>query len=89
MWEEYSGSIEDSREYHERYHRAVNHPIRRRILKLVSGGIKNLDEIAEKLKISREQLEYHVKVLEWGFCVERRGDVLELTKEGEVVEHLD
>ncbi|MFN3384670.1 MAG: winged helix-turn-helix domain-containing protein [Archaeoglobaceae archaeon] len=86
-WKEFSKSIELSREYHERYHRAIANPIRREILKLIRRGLGE-DEIAKYLKISLPELEYHIQVLIRGFCVERRGGELRLTKEGEVVDHI-
>ncbi len=89
MWEKFSGSIESSRVYHERYHKAVNHPLRRKILKLIADGVSTEDEILRKLRISRSELDYHLRVLEWGFCVRRKDGRLELTKEGEVVEYLE
>ena len=89
MWDEYSGSIESSRIYHERYHKAVNHPLRRRILKLIAEGVRDERGLMERLGISKSELDYHLRVLEWGFCVKRRSGRLELTKEGEVVEYLE
>ncbi len=86
-WEKYSSTIEDSRIYHERYHKAVANPLRKRILKLISKG-KSLGEIQNELGLTAEQLEYHLKILEWGFCIKRNGDSIVLTKEGEVVDHL-
>ncbi|WP_290902491.1 helix-turn-helix domain-containing protein [Ferroglobus sp.] len=86
-WSEFSGSVEKSREYHKRYHIAVNNKLRRKILKLIKEG-KSYEEILKELGISKEDFEYHLKILEWGFCIVRRGDRLELTKEGEVVEYI-
>lgn len=86
-WEKFSSSIELSREYHERYHKAVANPIRREILKLIRRGLSE-EEIAKSLKISLSELEYHVQVLQHGFCVEKRDGKLVVTKEGEVVDHI-
>ncbi|MCS7144468.1 MAG: helix-turn-helix domain-containing protein [Archaeoglobaceae archaeon] len=86
-WEEYSGSIEKSKEYHERYHRAVNHPIRKEILKLILKGLSE-DEIAKILKLSRSEFDYHLQVLIQGFCVKRVDGKLVVTQEGMVVEFL-
>uniref|UniRef100_A0A7J2TJ81 ArsR family transcriptional regulator n=1 Tax=Archaeoglobus fulgidus TaxID=2234 RepID=A0A7J2TJ81_ARCFL len=84
-WKEFSGSIELSREYHERYHRAIASPVRRKILKLLALGFSE-DEIMKELGISRSELDYHIKVLIRGFCVEKIGERFVLTKEGKVVE---
>ncbi len=48
-----------------------------------------MQEIAEELKIGFSELEFHLKVLEWGFCIEREGEKIKITKEGKVVEYLD
>jgi len=84
-WEKFSGNIEKSRIYHQRYHRAVSNPIRRKILELIACG-KNLDDIKNELGLKSEELEYHLRVLESGFCIRRDGDEVFITKEGEVVE---
>ncbi len=86
-WEKYSGSIESSRVYHERYHKAVSNPKRKKILKLISEG-KNEEEILKELGISKKELEYHLKILEWGFCIEKKDGKFVLTKEGEIVDYL-
>jgi len=87
-WSKHSESIEKSREYHKRYQIAINSPIRRKILKLVKDG-KNLDEIKKELSLNEKQLDYHLKILEWGFCIERDGKRVEITKEGMVVDHIE
>jgi len=86
-WEKFSSNIEDSRVYHERYHRAVANPKRKRILQLIAKG-KGVDEIMRELGISWRELQYHLQILEWGFCIERRNGKWVLTKEGEVVDYL-
>ena len=87
-WSKYSDSIEKSREYHKRYQIAVNNPIRRQILKLLLKG-KKLNIIKHELNLSDSQLEYHLKILEWGFCIEREGEDIRVTKEGTVVNFLE
>ncbi len=86
-WEEFSDSIEKSRIYHERYHRAVSNPVRKRILKLIAMG-KDEDEIMKELNISRKELDYHLRILEWGFCIVKEEGKWRITKEGEVVDYL-
>ena len=87
-WSKYSDSIEKSREYHKRYQIAVNNPVRRRILKLLLEG-KKLNTIKRELNLSDSELEYHLKILEWGFCIERDGEEVRVTKEGMVVDYLE
>ncbi len=86
-WEEYSDSIEKSRVYHERYHKAVANPVRKEILKMIAEG-KSEEEIMEKLKLSKKELDYHLKILEWGFCIEKKDGGWKITKEGEIIEYL-
>ena len=86
-WSEYSDSIEKSREYHKRYLIAVNNATRRKILKLLLEG-KELNTIKRELNLTDSQLEYHLKILEWGFCIER-GDKITVTKEGMVVKYIE
>jgi len=86
-WEKYSDSIEKSRIYHERYHKAVANPVRKEILKMIAEG-KSEEEIMEKLNLSKKELDYHLKILEWGFCIERKDGGWKITKEGEIIEHL-
>ncbi len=87
-WSEYQESIEKSREYQKRYQIAVNNPLRRRILKLISEG-KELNAIKNELNLDDKELEYHLKILEWGFCIERNGKEVRLTKEGSVVKYIE
>ena len=89
-WVEFSDTIEKSREYHERYHKAVNNPIRKKILKLLKEE-KSYDEIIDALNLDEKNFEYHLKLLEWGFCIERdKKDrkKIKITKEGEIVNYL-
>ncbi|WP_457590392.1 winged helix-turn-helix domain-containing protein [Geoglobus sp.] len=87
-WSKHSDTLEKSREYHKRYQIAVSSPLRRKILRLVKDG-RNEDEIKRELGLDDRQLEYHLKVLEWGHCIDRSGGRLEITKEGMVVDYLD
>ncbi len=86
-WDEYSGSIEKSRIYHERYHKAVANPVRKEILRLIAEGFDE-EKIMKKLNLTKKELDYHLKILEWGFCIERSGDGWKITKEGEIIEYL-
>lgn len=86
-WEEFSGSIDKSRVYHERYHKAVANPVRKKILRMISEG-KSEEDIMSELRISRKELDYHLKILEWGFCIERDENGWKITKEGEIIDYL-
>lgn len=87
-WSKHSDTLEKSREYHKRYQIAVSNPLRRKILKLVKEG-KSKEEIRNALGLDERQLEYHLKILEWGYCIDRSEGRLEITKEGLVVDYLD
>jgi len=60
----------------------------REVLKLLLKG-KKLNTIKYELNLSDSQLEYHLKILEWGFCIERKGGDIKVTKEGTVVKFLE
>ena len=73
--------------------RAIQHPVRRDILRAMERGLATLEEFEEELGIEPKVLGWHLKTLEHGFCVERigEGDSLRfaLAKEGKIVGYLD
>jgi len=85
-------SSKETREYHLRYLRAVNSPLRRRILRALKEGDITVDALQSRTGLDRKALEWHLGILEHGFCVEK--EVVEgavhyrLTKEGEVVDYV-
>ena len=40
------------------------------------------------LSLTRKQLNYHLKVLEWGFCIEKVGKEWVVTKEGRIIDKI-
>jgi DNA-binding transcriptional ArsR family regulator len=87
------GSMEETKERHLRYLRAMNNPIRRTILRELKGGSTTLEELKTGTSIDEKTLGWHLDILEWGYCVEKqikddRAYYL-LTKEGSVVDYLD
>lgn len=86
-------SMEETKERHRRYLRAINNPIRRRILRSIEKGNTTLASISEDTGIDEKTLNWHLRILEDGFCVEKTtaGDQerYSLTQEGLVVEYLD
>jgi predicted transcriptional regulator len=86
-WKEYSQTLEKSKEYHKRYHIAVSSPLRRKILKLIAEG-EEPGKICQNLNLTMKQLQYHLKILEHGFCIRREDDKITLTKEGEVIYYI-
>ena len=86
-------SMEETREYHARYLTAVNSPIRRNILRAIRRGHTTIEALHSDTGLSPEVLEWHLSILEHGFCVEKTiidGKlVYKLTKEGTVVDYTD
>jgi len=85
--------VEKTREYHLRYLRAVNNPIRRKILWVLREGEATIEILQSKMSLDAETLEWHLRMLEDGFCVEKEeknGETFyKLTKEGMVVEYME
>lgn len=85
--------MEETKEYHRRYLRAVNNPLRREILRALKDEDASIETLRSITGLEEGVLEWHLDVLEHGFCVEktvRDGAVIyKLTQEGEVVDFLD
>lgn len=85
--------MEETKEYHVRYLRAVNNPLRREILRALKEGEGTMEALGEKTGLEAKALEWHLDILEHGFCVEkeeRGGEVVYvLTQEGMVVDYVD
>jgi DNA-binding transcriptional ArsR family regulator len=88
-----SKSIEETRQYHTRYLRAINSPVRREILRALKKGYATIEDLQSSTGLDKIDLEWHLSVLEQGFCVERgikQGKpVYRLTQEGKVVDRLE
>lgn len=86
-------SMEETKEYHVRYLRAVNSPLRREILRALKEGESTIVALGERTGLDAKALEWHLNILEHGFCVEkedRDGDVVyAITQEGMVVDYVD
>ncbi len=86
-------SMEETKEYHIRYLRAVNSPVRRDILRALKSGPSNIDDLKARTGLDEQKLGWHLSLLEHGFCVEKEERegmlVYTLTQEGEVVDYTD
>jgi DNA-binding transcriptional ArsR family regulator len=86
-------SMEETKERHKKYLRAINNPMRRNILRSIEEGNRNIKSISEDTKIDEKTLDWHLRILEDGYCVEKIkvGDQEKyiLTKEALVVDYLD
>jgi len=86
-------SVAETRRRHALYLKAVNHPLRRRILKALREGEATLEELKARTGLDEQALKWHLAVLEQGFCVERVGEggrlLYRLTEEGRVIDYLE
>ncbi len=82
-------SEEETKLYHQRYLRAMNNPLRRKILRVLNDGKISFEDLAIKTGLDKFALEWHLGVLEKGFCVEKESYegkfFFWLTQEGKVV----
>jgi DNA-binding transcriptional ArsR family regulator len=87
------GSMEETKERHQRYLRAMNSPVRRTILRELKNSSATLEELKTRTNIDEKTLSWHLDILEWGYCVEKQTKddhvYYLLTKEGLVVDYVD
>lgn len=87
-----SDSIEETREYHARYLRAINNPLRREILKALKEEHATIEQLQSITGLGKGALKWNLDILENGFCVEKDDKegklVYRLTQEGKVVDYL-
>ena len=62
-------SMEETKEYHVRYLRAVNNPIRRDILRVLKDGDATIEILQSKTGLDPKTLEWHLSILEYGYCL--------------------
>ncbi len=88
-----SGTLEETRERHRRYLRAINSPVRRGILRALKDGHRSAEALAKATGLDAKTLGWHMELLVYGYCVEKRqtdeGEVYALTREGQVVDFMD
>ncbi|UCG36785.1 MAG: helix-turn-helix domain-containing protein [Candidatus Bathyarchaeota archaeon] len=86
-------TIEETREYHTRYLRAVNNPLRRRILRALRENGATVEDLQDELGMDPHFLRWHLDILERGLCIEKtvkgRKTAYRLTQEGRVVDWLE
>jgi DNA-binding transcriptional ArsR family regulator len=85
--------MEETKERHLRYLRAMNSPVRRTILRELKNSSATLEELKTRTNIDEKTLSWHLDILEWGYCVEKQikndRTFYLLTKEGSVVDYVD
>ena len=86
-------SIEETKEYHVRYLRAINNPIRRDILRALKDGDATIQTLQVKTGLDPKALDWHLSILEYGYCVEKEvregSKIYRLSQEGKVVDFMD
>lgn len=86
-------SLEETKDFHRRYLRAVNNPLRRKILKTLKEMDTTTESLSTRMGLETGQLEWHLSILEHGFCVEKEvrdgRTFYKLTQEGRVVDYVE
>ena len=86
-------NMEETKEYHQRYLRAINSSVRRKILRTLRESDGSMEALAPVMGMDERTLNWHLSILEYGFCIEKEeseGKTLyRLTKEGEVVDYME
>lgn len=86
-------SKEEIRSYHTRYLRAVNNPLRRKILGILNQEHSTFEDLQTKMSIDKNILKWHLDILEHGFCVEKQIKqaklIYKITQEGKLVDFLE
>ena len=82
-------SLEETRDRHRRYLRAINNPARRKILRSIKDGNQEITSISTDTGIDEKTVGWHIRVLMDGYCVEADEDSYALTQEGLVVDYMD
>jgi predicted transcriptional regulator len=86
-------SVDATRQFHERYLRAINSPLRRTILKTLKEGCKTIEDLASKTGVDNDTLKWHLAILENASCVEKDEKqgrpIYKLTQEGRVVDYME
>ena len=82
-------TMEETKDRHRRYLRAINNPIRRQILRSIKDGNHEVPSISADTGIDEKTVGWHIRVLMDGYCVIEHGTRYNLTQEGLVVDYLD
>jgi len=87
-----SKSIEETRQYHKCYLRAINNPLRREILRVLKDGYATIVHLQSRTGLDNDTLNWHLSILEHGFCIEKHIEegnlVYKRTQEGKVVDYM-
>jgi DNA-binding transcriptional ArsR family regulator len=87
------GTMEETKERHVRYLRAINSPVRREILRALKEWPATIEALKEKTRMDEKALAWHLSILEYGYCIEKEVEdstvIYKLTQEGRVVDYVD
>ena len=85
-------SMEETRDKHIRYLRAINNPLRRNILKLLKNKHMTIKNLIKETNLDEKTLIWHLNILEWGYCIEKsiinNNCYYEITQEGKVIDYI-
>jgi DNA-binding transcriptional ArsR family regulator len=88
-----SNSLEDTRDRHKRYLRAMSNPIRRKIIHAIREGKNTIKELEQQLEMDPKSLNWHIKILQDGYCLETylmfEIEHYRVTEEGNVIDYIE
>ena len=88
-----SNSIEETRQYHTQYLRAINNPLRRKILRALGDKWTSFEALQSATELPLDVLKWHLQMLEQGFCIEQKTEksitAYRVTQEGRIVDYLE
>jgi DNA-binding transcriptional ArsR family regulator len=91
--DETSNSEVKMKQVHELYLRAINSPLRRKILSVLKENNSTIEELAVKTCLDESTVRWHLNVLESGLCVEKEDNdgktLYKLTQFGKVIEYME
>jgi DNA-binding transcriptional ArsR family regulator len=91
--DETSNSEVKMKQDHELYLRAINNPLRRKILSVLKENNSTIAELAVNTCLDESTVRWHLNVLESGLCVEKenklRKTLYKLTQYGKVIDYME
>ncbi|MBD3206755.1 helix-turn-helix domain-containing protein [Candidatus Bathyarchaeota archaeon] len=88
-----SNSLEETKERHKRYLRAMSNPIRRKIIRSIREGSNTIKKLEKQLEMNPKTLSWHIKILEDGYCLDKyffnEVEHYKVTEEGDVVDYIE
>jgi DNA-binding transcriptional ArsR family regulator len=86
-------SMEETKDRHKKYLRAINNPIRRNIIRAIREKYNTIHDLENHLKIDSNTLKWHLNILKDGYCLEVKTvngvEHFIVTEEGNVVDFVE